>query len=475
MGKKKFDKPDQPSLLTTADALGLAPPHNIEVEKNLLGSIMLDPMVCDDVVSIVHADDFYLEAHQILYEQWVQMYNQGHQVDIPLMIEKMRTEGMLEKVGGEEYLLDILHSVAVAAHAKTYAEVVREKSILRTLIKTATLILQDAYSTTLKADDLINQAEERIFAVKGDRVSGNSFDITTILEKTLAQIDNQIQTGGPTGIMTGLLDFDSMTGGLHNGELIILAARPSMGKTALATNFADYAAVEAGKGVLFVSLEMGQIELATRMICSRGRINGKKFRSSGISDEDTQRLLGAVGELNNKQLFIDDSPVRTVTEIAALGRRLKRMGKLDMIIIDYLQLITPDNPNDPRQEQVSKIARRLKGMARELEVPVVCLSQLNRQAEQTKDNRPRMSHLRESGAIEQDADVIMFVHREEYYLNPEDLEKQPEVKGKAEIIIAKQRNGPTGTVNLCWMAEYTRFDNLAGPQAHEDFSQFGGV
>ena len=281
--------------------------------------------------------------------------------------------------------------------------------------------------------------------------------------------------GAAPGLLTGLADLDKMTGGMHQGELIILAARPSMGKTALAANFADYIAVVEGKGVLFVSLEMNQIELVKRLISSRGEIDGSKFRTGSFAPEDKDVILKAVGQLSGSNMVIDDSPVRTVTEIAALARRLKRAGKLDIIIIDYLQLIQPDNPNDPRQEQVSKIARRLKGMARELEVPVICLSQLNRQAETTKDNRPRMSHLRESGAIEQDADVVMFVHREEYYMSPEDREKNPDVIGKAEIILARQRNGAVGDVEVLWRPQYTKFVNKYTQRVGDFDSYSGGV
>ncbi len=455
------------------DLFGVTPPHNIEMERNLLGSIMIDPRVADDIVSIVHSSDFYLESHQILYDRIIQMYNSGHQVDVPLLVEELRRNNLLDKIGGEAYIIEILHSVAYAVHAKSYAEVVREKSVLRSLIQTASEILQDAYHSNVDAKDLINQAEERIFSLKGNDSVSDKLDFVQVLQQTLDQINETMVKGGMPGIQTGLVDYDKKTGGLHEGELVILAARPSMGKTALAANIADYAAVEERKGVLFVSLEMNQIELAKRLISSRGEIDSNKFRTGTLGEEDKTILLQTVSKLSESNLVIDDSPVRTVTEIAALGRRLKRAGRLDLIIIDYLQLIQPDNAADPRQEQVSKIARRLKGMARELSVPVICLSQLNRQAEQTKDNRPRMSHLRESGAIEQDADVVMFVHREEYYLSPEEREKQPDVVGRAEIIIAKQRNGATGDVRVVWRPEYTKFVNEYSEKVGE-FNKYGG-
>ena len=471
---KKHTKKTSVSAVDTS-IFGATPPQNIEMERNLLGCLMIDPKSADDIVSIVHRDDFYLEAHQILYDRIVQMYNTGHQVDIPLLVEDLRSDNLLDKIGGEAYLVEILHSVAIATHARSYAEVVREKSILRSLIQTSSEILQEAYTSSSNANDLINQAEERIFALKGDETKSDKLDFVKVLQDTLDQINETMLKGAAPGLLTGLADLDKMTGGMHQGELIILAARPSMGKTALAANFADYIAVVEGKGVLFVSLEMNQIELVKRLISSRGEIDGSKFRTGSFAPEDKDVILKAVGQLSGSNMVIDDSPVRTVTEIAALARRLKRAGKLDIIIIDYLQLIQPDNPNDPRQEQVSKIARRLKGMARELDVPVICLSQLNRQAETTKDNRPRMSHLRESGAIEQDADVVMFVHREEYYMSPEDREKNPDVIGKAEIILAKQRNGAVGDVEVLWRPQYTKFVNKYTQRVGDFDSYSGGV
>ena len=274
------------------------------------------------------------------------------------------------------------------------------------------------------------------------------------------------------GVETLLTDFDAMTGGLHESELIILAARPSMGKTALAMNIAENVAVEQGAPVLFVSLEMASIELADRLLCSRARVNGHRLRNGTISTDDRKRLVDTAAEISEAPLFVDDSPSRTVTEIAAAARRIRRHGDhLGLIVIDYLQLLEPDNPRDPRQEQVSRMTRRLKGLAREMKVPILCLSQLNRQAEDSKDHRPRLSHLRESGAIEQDADVVMFVHREEYYLRGEEAEQ---VAGQGEIIISKQRNGPVGDVELIWRKEFTRFENKA-PERLQEFDDFNSA
>jgi replicative DNA helicase len=275
------------------------------------------------------------------------------------------------------------------------------------------------------------------------------------------------------GLETGFLDYDDLTGGLHDSELVILAARPSMGKTALALNFAEHVAIDErgpGKAVLLVSLEMSALELGDRLLCSRARVNSHRLRNGQLKAEDSHRLIQTAADVSRAPLFIDDSPSRNMTEIAATARRLKRQDELALVIIDYLQLIEPDNPRDPRQEQVARISRRLKGLARELNIPVLCLAQLNRQVEATRDNRPQLSHLRESGAIEQDADVVVFVHREEFYqTNEEDRDR---VKGQADLMIRKQRNGPTGDIKLTWLHEFTRFENWQQPE-YDEFSDFG--
>jgi replicative DNA helicase len=294
--------------------------------------------------------------------------------------------------------------------------------------------------------------------------------IRDILHDAMDRIDARMRgEHAQGGVDTGFTDLDHLTGGLHNSELIILAARPSMGKTAFAMNIAEHVAMRLQIPTLFVSLEMSAIELADRLLCSCARVNGHRLRNGTISNDDRARLVEKAAEMSRAPLFVDDSPSRMVTEIAAAARRIsRREGRIGLIVIDYLQLIEPDNPKDPRQEQVARIARRLKGLARELKVPVLCLAQLNRQAEDSKDHKPRLSHLRESGAIEQDADVVMFVHREEYYRIGEDREQ---VAGQAEIIISKQRNGPVGDIELLWQKEYTRFVDKA-PERLQDFDDF---
>ena len=468
--RKKGQDGEQQSF-TMFDRL---PPHSLEAERGVVGAIMLDPMVCDDIAVIVRPHDFYAESNRKIYEHLLQMHASGSGIDLMLLVEHLKTGGEFEDIGGEPYLAELMGSVHVTAHAVHYAKIVRDKAILRELIHTSASILHDAYEPEHSPRDLVGQAEERIFAINDDRSNNQAVKMHDVLMETFQVIDARME-GGTDGIPTGFNDIDGMTGGLHGSELLILAARPSMGKTAFATNIADHVAVEQKKTTIFFSLEMARVELAQRMLCCRGRIDAHKLRANYLSAADRQALAKASGELSAAPLYIDDSPSRTVTEIGAVARRIKRQEDLGLIVIDYLGLIEPDNPADPRQEQVSKIARRLKGLARELQVPVLCLSQLNRAAEATKDNRPRLSHLRESGAIEQDADVVMFVHREEYYHKREEAEELGLV-GQAEIIIAKQRNGPVGDVKLAWIGEYTLFANLAeaSPEEYPEFSAFQG-
>lgn len=455
----------------SSEILDRLPPQNLDAEKGVIGSLLLDSLMCDDVVLLLRPEDFYSEVHRRLYGHIIAMHDEGGRIDTTLLVERLRQAGDYEAVGGAAYLAEVLQSVAVAAHAAYYAKIVRDKSTLRSIIHASTEILRDAFDPTLESRDMISRAEEKIFAIHDQRSGDQLASMHDVLVEAFEHIDKRMERGGATGVPTGFGDLDNLTGGLHESELVILAARPSMGKTALATNVADHVSAESSTGTLFVSLEMSRLELAQRMLCSRGEINGSKFRAGYLSGEDRDRLIQASAKLSKAPLYIDDTPSRTISEIAASARRLKRKSGLGLIVIDYLQLIEPDNSKDPRQEQVAKIARRLKGMARELRVPVLCLAQLNRQAEATKDNRPRLSHLRESGAIEQDADVVMFVHREEYYHTREEAANL-DLVGKAELIIAKQRNGPTGDIKLLWFQDFTKFKDLAH-KPYDEFEQYG--
>ena len=451
----------------SSEILDRLPPQNLDAERSVLGSLILDPNFCDDVVLILRPDDFYADAHRKLFSHVVAMHDAGKRIDTTLLAERLKQAGEFEAIGGAAYIAEVVHSVAVAAHAVYYAQIVREKATLRALIHATTEILRDAYDPVLDAKGLVNQAEEKIFAVSDERSTDSVSTMHDVLVAAFEQIDRRLEHGGATGIPTGFAEMDNLTGGLHDEELVILAARPSMGKTALATNVADYVAVQAGVCTLFVSLEMSRLELAQRMLCGRGEIDGRKFRTGYLSGEDRDKLVKASAELSKAQLFIDDTPSRKVTEIAACARRLKRKSNLGLIIIDYLQLIEPENPRDPRQEQVAKMTRQLKHVARKLKVPILCLAQLNRQAD---DQRPRLSHLRESGAIEQDADVVMFIHREDFGLSREEA-REKDVLGKADLIVAKQRNGATGDVKLHWFPEYTTF-KTASARPYDEFQQY---
>lgn len=435
------------------------PPRNVDAEKAVLGSILLLPQVCDEVSLLIRPDDFYDDANQRIYALLLDMHQDNRKVDPMLLVAELKKTGDYDKIGGAPYLGEIAQAAPTAAHAEYYARIIREKSILRSLILASTDILRDAYDPMTDARTVLGAAEERVFAVLESRSVGQVTSIRDVLQQSLARVDARMQPDHALGgLETGFDEFDDLTGGLHKSELTILAARPSMGKTALAMNIAEHASTKCNSTVLFTSLEMSAVELGDRLLCSAAQVNGGRLRNGTINNDERRKLIATAAEISSAPLFIDDSPSRTMTEIAANARRLKR-GKdgLDLVVIDYLQLISPDNEKDPRQEQVARIARRLKGLARELNVPVLCLAQLNRQVESTRDNKPQLSHLRESGAIEQDADVVMFVHREEYYLNDE--EEKERVKGEADLLIRKQRNGPTGDIKLTWIKDFTRFEN----------------
>jgi replicative DNA helicase len=466
---RRVDSP-RGSAPQSRELLERQPPYNLEAETGVLGSIMLNSDVCDDVAMIVRPADFYDDANRKLFEHMLAMHESGQKLDPTLLAERLKTTGDYERLGGAAFLARTFDAVPNYAHAAYYAQIVREKATYRSLIDASTDVLRDAYEESTNATQLLSQAEQKIFAILDSRGTSAVASIRDILHEAMDRIDARMRGEHTTGgVETGFADLDQLTGGLHNSELIILAARPSMGKTALAMNVAEHVAMKQLQPTLFVSLEMSSIELADRMLCSIARVNGHRLRNGTISNEDRARLIEKASEISQSPLFVDDSPSRTVTEIAAAARRIRRReGALGMILVDYLQLIEPDNSKDPRQEQVARIARRLKGLAREMQVPVLCIAQLNRQAEDSKDHRPRLSHLRESGAIEQDADVVMFVHREEYYHRGEE---QQQFAGQAEIIVAKQRNGPVGDLELVWRKEFTRFEDKA-PERLQVFDDY---
>jgi len=439
-----------PSIARQFDRL---PPQAIEAEMCLIGSMMLDKEVVGQVVQIVDREAFYQADHQILFDILVKLYEQNRSIDAIIVREELAKRQLLEEVGGTPYLAQILSAVPSSAHAAHYAGIVREKSLLRQLISASNDILRDAYAPHEQADLVLDKAEKRIFDIAQKKVGG----AMTPLEDVLVEVFETIESRGQRGIETGFFELDDMMNGLQNGEMIIVAARPSMGKTAFAMNVIEHISADSRLPTAVFSLEMSKQQLAQRMLCSRGQIDAHKLRKGMLQAHEYQHLANVVGELAKAPVWVDDSPGLTVLDLRAKARRLKLQHDIKCIMIDYMQLM--DNPGpESRQQQISEISRGVKAVARELNIPVICLSQLNRQSEGRDGHRPRMSDLRESGSIEQDADVVMLLHREDYYRMSEP-DFQPD--NIAELIIAKQRNGPTGTVKLTFINKTTRFENLA--------------
>ncbi len=468
-GFDKNKRKKKPSA--TLDLSDRQPPFNLEAEACVLGSIMLMPDKCDELVGILRAVDFYDPAHATLYSHIMEMHAAGKKIDLTLLRERLVAADDYELVGGAAGLAEIFTSVPNAAHANYYANIVRSKSTTREVITTCSELLANAYDPSQDPSELLNDAEQKVFLIRESRQASAISKIDEVLTVAMDRLDARARGEMQEGtVETGFTDLDRLTGGLHASELVILAARPSMGKTAFAMNIVENVVRLSNKPALFVSLEMAAIELIERMLCSVAKVNGYRLRNGTLSQEDKKRLVKTASDLSKAPLFIDDSPTRTVSEIAGAARRVqRRYDSLGLIVIDYLQLIQPDMSSDPRQEQVAKIARRLKGLARELKCPILCLSQLNRQAEDSRDHMPKLSHLRESGAIEQDADVVMFVHRESYFKkNREDEDVNDR---DALIIIEKQRNGPTGKVEVNWEREFTRFSDRA-PESYQEFDEY---
>lgn len=443
------------------------PPQSLEAEMGILGSVLLVNETIDEIIEIVKPNDFYNEANQKIFAAIQAMYDNGVKgIDAVTVAAELQQRNQLEETGGAPYLLKIIESVPHAAHVKYYAEIVRDKAMRRSLIYTCTNILKDCYESQDGTEELVQGAEKRVFEIMEQQQGSGSIEIEDILLDAWTRINERSQREGTSGLPTGFVDLDAKTNGFQPSELIILAARPSMGKTALVCNLALGAARESGKGVLLFSLEQSRLELAERYLCIQSKVNGHRIRSGELDEVEQHQLLEASQALSELPLFIDDKPGRTVGEVSAIARRVKRKDSLGLIIIDYLQLMEPEEKQAPREQQIAQMSRRLKFLAKELSVPVIALSQLNRGLELREDKRPRLADLRESGAIEQDADIVCFLHRPAAY-DPEDR------PGEAEVIIAKNRSGPTGMVPLSWRAEYMRFENFASA-VDAEIASFGG-
>jgi replicative DNA helicase len=429
------------------------PPHSIESEMCLLASMMLEKDMIGQAVQLIDRESFYQADHQIIYDVLVKLYEMNRPIDSVILFEELVKRQLLDEVGGTSYIAQILNSVPSSAHGMHYAGIVREKAMLRQLIAASNDILRDSYAPYEQADIVLDKAERRIFEIAQKKVGGTMES----LEKVLHDVYERIGDRGHSGLMTGFHELDDMLNGLQNGEMIIVAARPSMGKTALAMNMVEYIAADLRLPCAVFSLEMSKQQLAQRMLCSRAKVDAHKLRKNMLNDQEIKMLANTVGVLAKAPVWVDDSAGLTPLELRAKARRLKLQHDVKCIMIDYMQLM--DNPGpENRQQQISEISRAVKSVARELNIPVICLSQLNRMTEGREGHRPRMSDLRESGSIEQDADVVMLLHREDYYrMSEQDF--QPD--NIAEIIVAKQRNGPTGTIKLTFDTRSTRFNNLS--------------
>ena len=439
-------------------------PNSIEAEACVLGAMILDANTIDTIIHITQSEDFFRPSHRIIYETLCQMHDSGKPIDLVALNEELGRKILLDSVGGVEYLTALVEGVPSTANVEYYARTVRDKALLRNLIAVNQQIIQQAYEAREEAADILDQAEYSIFQIASRQIGDNAQSLESLLQQTFETL--QSADGSTiTGVATGYYKLDEMTAGFQNGDMIVIAGRPSMGKTALALNMCEYMAVEDKRPVLLFSLEMAKEQLALRFLCSRARQNTAKLRRGAPRPDEWTQLTTAADDLEKAQIYIDDSADLNILKLRAKARRMKASKDIQCIFVDYLQLITPLGKADSRQQQIADISRGLKALARELQIPVVVISQLNRAAEGREDHRPRMSDLRESGAIEQDADVVILIHREDYY-HRSDPEYQP--TNKAEIIIAKQRNGPIGTIPLTFLPECIRFENYAA--GDEDFA-----
>jgi len=440
------------------------PPHSVEAEQSVLGGLLLEATALDKITDLLTAADFYRQEHRLIFRQIVRLSEQAKPVDVITVAEALEIAGELDKVGGLPYLGGLAQNVPSAANIRRYGEIVRERSIMRKLAEVGSDIASSAYNPTGRdAAQLLDEAESKVFEIAeaGSKGKQGFLPMPPLLTQVVERIETlyaRDNTSDVTGIATGFTDLDRKTSGLHPGDLVIIAGRPSMGKTALAINIAENVAMDSNLPVAIFSMEMGATQLVMRMIGSVGKLNQQDLRTGKLQDDDWGRLTQALGKLNDAPIHIDESAALSSLDLRARSRRLHRQNNgLGLIVVDYLQLMSSNvgKASENRATEISEISRSLKALAKELQVPVIALSQLNRSLEQRTDKRPVMSDLRESGAIEQDADLILFIYRDEVY------NSDSPSKGKAEIIIGKQRNGPIGKVELAFRGEYTRFDNLA--------------
>lgn len=432
------------------------PPHHLEAEQAVLSGILIDSEAIGRVVEFINPDDFYRDSHRKIFQAMIALYQRNEPTDMLMVSNELSTRGELESVGGSSYLATLVDYLPSSAPIVSYSKVVKEKSVLRSLINAATEIIAKGYEGAEDVDRFLDEAEQIIFRVSEKKMRQSFYPVKDVVKEAFRNIESLYEKKeSVTGVSTGFKDLDRMTCGLQPSDLVIIAGRPSMGKTAFALNIAEHAACEKKICVAVFSLEMSKEQLVQRMLCGLAKVDGSKLRGGFLKESDWPKLTRAAGKLSEAPFYIDDTPALSVLEMRAKARRLKREQNLGIIVVDYLQLMRGINFGESREREISEISRGLKALAKELSVPVIALSQLNRSVESRTDKRPQLSDLRESGAIEQDADVIAFIYRDEVY------NKGTPDRGVAEIIIGKQRNGPIGTARLAFLHEYTRFEDLA--------------
>lgn len=432
------------------------PPQNLEAEANVLGAILFDPEAMGKVIELLRPEFFYLDTHQKIFTVMFVLFDKGRPIDLVTISEGLKADKALDDIGGNAYLSELVNSVSTSANVMQHAEIVHEKYLLRAVAQVATHIVEEALDPAAQAQELLDKAENDIFQVRKAREHGTVSSMKELVKNSIEKIDALYQNReAVTGVATGFTELDRLTSGFHKSDLVIVAGRPSMGKSAFALNIVEHVAVNLKKAVAFFSLEMSKEQLTQRLLCSHARVDAQKVRTGFLSQQDWPKLTRAAGKLSEAPIFIDDTPGLSAFEVRAKARRMTGKHKIEMIVIDYLQLMQSGVRVESRQQEISDISRRLKALARELDVPVIAISQLSRAVEQRHDKRPMLSDLRESGSIEQDADIVIMLVREEYYHQTEDN------RGKAEIIIGKQRNGPVGSIEVAFINELTRFENLS--------------
>ena len=436
--------------------IGKVPPNDIEAEQAVIGSMLTDQEAVTSSIEVLKEDDFYREDNKIIYKAMLNLYNRAEPIDLITVKSELEAMGKFEQVGGFEYLTELPEKVPTTANAEKYIKIVEEKSTLRSLIKTANEIIELGYDPSENVEDIMEGAEKKIFNIMQDKNQKGYVPIKDVLVESFTELEELYNRKQHiTGVPTGFIELDKRTAGLHGSELILIAARPAMGKSAFALNIATNAALNANVGVAIFSLEMSKQQMVNRILCSEAMVDSNKVKTGKLDDEDWAKLAGAIGPLSETGIYIDDTAGISITEIRARCRKLKLEKDIGLIVIDYLQLIQGSNRrNGSREQEIAEISRSLKILAKELNVPVIALSQLSRAVEQRPDHKPMMSDLRESGSIEQDADIVMFLYRDDYY-NPD-----TERKNIAEVIIGKNRSGSTGSIDLMWLGSYTKFVNL---------------